>query len=226
MADDFLGRKMEEYRSRPATRRPAMTLERLLVKNRSYRGYDASYTVRAEQLHRILEVVNRIPTACNQQVLRYRPVLADEAQKVLGEIRMGAALPELHLPLPGTEPNAFIIVCSTVKESPLVDVDLGIAVQSMLLRAVEIGLNGLCIGAFHRGRIREAFDLPYEPLMILAIGRGIERIELTPIGADESRAYYRRDGVHYVPKVRLEELILGPAATAGVAPQPKKEAEK
>lgn len=210
MADDYLGRKMEEYFTRP-DKRPAqrpMTLERLLLKNRSHRGYDSRFVVREDQLRSIIGVNTLIPSARNQQVLRFRPVLADEASAMLPLIRLGGALPDLHLPLPGTEPKAFIIICSTVEESPYVDIDLGISAQSMLLRATEMGLNGICIGAFDREKVREAFRLPCEPLLILAIGRGVEKIELTPIGSDESRAYYRRGGTHCVPKLRLEELIL------------------
>ncbi|MDJ1645466.1 nitroreductase family protein, partial [Streptomyces pakalii] len=73
-------------------------------------------------------------------------MLADEAHKVLPHIRLGGALPALRLPFPGTEPNAFIIICSTVEENRYVDMDLGISAQSMLLQAAEIGLNGICIG--------------------------------------------------------------------------------
>ena len=138
----------------------------------------------------------KIPSARNQQVLRFRPVLADEAPKVLPHIRLGGALPELHLPLPGTEPNAFIIICSTVAEDRYVDIDLGISAQSMLLQAVEIGLNGICIGAFDKEPIRREFGLDAEPL-------------LTEIGSDGDRAYYRKNGTHYVPKVRLEDLLIG-----------------
>lgn len=209
MADNYLEKKMEEYRARTAEHpRPTATLYRLLLKNRSHRGYDAHFEVRADQLRKIIEVNTCIPSACNRQVLRFRPVLAGEAAAVLPHIRLGGAQPELHLPLPGTEPNAFIIVCSTVAEDRYVDIDLGISVQSMLLRAVEMGLNGICIGAFDKSKIIEAFDLKAEPLLILAIGKGIERIELTEIGARDSRAYYRENGVHYVPKLRIEELII------------------
>jgi len=212
MADNYLGRKMEEYFSRPAagaaSRKPSVTLDRLLAKNRSCRGYDAGFAVREDQLRTIIGVNTKIPSAGNRQVLRFRPVRGGEAGKVLPHIRMGRALPELHLPLPGTEPNAFIIICSTVPEDRYVDMDLGISVQSMLLRAVEMGLNGLCIAAFDRDEIRAAFDLPYEPLSILAVGRGIERIERVEISEEEPRDYYRRNGVHYVPKVRLDDLIL------------------
>lgn len=210
MADNYLGRKMEEYfaRGHSRTARPAMTLDRLLSKNRSHRGYDARFVVREDQLRRIIGVNARIPSARNQQVLRFRPVLADEASAVLPYIRLGGALPELHLPCPGTEPNAFIVICSTVEESRYVDIDLGISAQSMLLKAVELGLNGICIGAFDKEKIRQALGLPLEPLLILAVGRGIEKIELTEIGSGESHAYYRENGTHYVPKLRTEELIL------------------
>ena len=80
MADNYLGRKMEEYRARAEApvHRPAVTLTRLLLRNRSYRGYDPRFVVRVDQLRTLIEVNTRIPSARNQQVLRFRPVLADE----------------------------------------------------------------------------------------------------------------------------------------------------
>lgn len=48
MADNYLENKMEEYRARTAPRKPAMTLGRLLARNRSCRGYDAGFIVREE----------------------------------------------------------------------------------------------------------------------------------------------------------------------------------
>jgi hypothetical protein len=44
--------------------------------------------------------------------------------------------------------------------------------------------------------------------MVLAIGKGDERIELTPIAEGESHAYYRHDGIHYVPKLRPADLLI------------------
>lgn len=209
MADNYLERRMEAYRAQPAAQpRRTATLDRLLVKNRSVRGYDARFVVREDQLRRIVAVCTKIPSAHNRQALRFRLVLADEAPGVLTHVRMGGALPELHLPLAGTEPNAFIVVCSTVPEDRWIDIDLGIAVQSMLLQAVEIGLNGLCIGTFDRDAIRKTLRLPCEPLLILAVGKSAERIERVEIGADGDRRYYRSGGVHYVPKIRVEELLI------------------
>ena len=211
MADNYLENKFEELRDRamrPAPRK-ANTLDTLLARNRSYRGYDKKVVVGMSTLERIVAVTTKIPSARNQQVLRFKLVTRDSgADKVLAHIKMGGALPKLNLPFEGTEPEAFILICSSVPESKLVDIDLGIAAQSMLLKATDLGLNGLMIGAFNKAEITRLFALPCEPLLILAIGKGAETIRLTEIREGESHRYYRENGVHYVPKVALADLLL------------------
>jgi len=212
MADNYLEKRYEETLGAGRTRvkRVGHTLDELLLRNRSHRGYRKEYVVSRQELERIVGVCSKLPSGCNQQVLRYRLVTRGlEADSLLANIRLGALLPELHLPQAGTEPEAFIVICSTVPESKLVDIDMGIALQSMLLKAVEMGLNGIAIGAFDKAAVREALHLPLEPLMLLAVGKGMEKIELVPIHSDDSHAYYRREGVHYVPKVAAKELIIG-----------------
>lgn len=200
---------MEDYHAQPAVRRQrTASLRRLLLHNRSYRGYDTSFKVREDQLRKIIEVAALCPSACNQQVLRFRPVLDDEADIVLSHIRLGGALPELHLPFAGTEPRAFIVICSMVEESKYVDMDLGIVAQSMLLQATEIGLGGICIGAFDHEPLKAKLSLRYEPLLVLAIGRPNEHIELVECHEGDPLSYYREAGVHYVPKITVDELIL------------------
>jgi len=214
MADNYIENKFEEYNQKKKTvyKSAAPSLETLLKKNRSYRGYDPAYKVSESTLEKIVAVNTLLPSAKNQQALRFKLVTEETgADKVLENIKLGGMLPELHLPFPGTEPKAFIIVCTTVPESKMLHVDAGIAVQSMLLKAVEMGYNGLIIGAFNAKKIEEAFALPYPPILIIAIGKGREKIELTGISANESHAYYRdENGTHYVPKVRWEELVIRP----------------
>ena len=211
MADNYLEKRYEETlgSGKIRVKKIGHTVDELLQKNRSTRGYKKAYCVSRAELERIASVCSRIPSARNQQVLRMRLVTHDSgAGLVLPLVKMGAALPELHLPFPGTEPEAFIVICSTVEENPMVDIDLGIAAQSMLLKAVEMGLNGLIIAAFNRSKLQEVLALPYLPLLVLAIGKGDERIELTPISKGESHAYYRKDGIHYVPKISAKDLII------------------
>ena len=159
---------------------------------------------------RIVAVNTKIASAKNQQVLRFKLVTQETgADLIVQNMKLGGLLPELHLPYAGTEPEAFIIICSTIPENKFVDIDLGIAAQSMLLKATEMGLNGIMIGAFNKAKITEAFNLPYEPLLILAIGKGNETIKLQAVDAGDKLAYYRdNDGVQYVPKIRWEQLII------------------
>lgn len=212
MADDYIGKKMEEYMARKGApmpkRKTATSLGQLLLKNRSHRAYDHSFVVRADQLRSIIEVNTKIPSARNRQPLRFRAVGEEEAAAVLPHIRMGGALPELNLPAEGTEPRAFIVVCSVVPEDRYVSIDLGISAQSMLLRATEMGLNGCCIAAFDQQTVQQALGLELTPLLVVAIGKGADTIRLTEITPDDSRAYYRAEGVHYVPKLQLDDLII------------------
>ena len=209
MADNYLGRKMEEYEAQKcaSVRTRRVSLQSLLAKNRSTRGFDTSFKVRKDQLLSLVEAARLAPSARNQQVLRYRLVTEEEAHLVLPHIRLGGALPELNLPLEGTEPNAFVVICSD-SEGRFVDMDMGIATQTMLLRAVEMGLNGICIAAFDHEAVREALHLPLAPQLILAIGRSAERIEVVDVAEGDSTTYYRKNGTHYVPKLCTEDLII------------------
>lgn len=211
MADNFLERREEALRAagRTVVRRNTPSLDTLLLKNRSHRAYDGSYVVARRQLDAIVSVNTKLPSGKNAQTLRFKLVDASTGGADFCRfLRFGGYLPELHLPVPGTEPQAFIVVCSTEAESPIVDIDLGISLQSMALKAVEIGLNALIIRAFNRAEVKDALGLPLEPLAVLAIGKGIEKIELKDVPAGSDLRYYRQDGVHIVPKVRLEDLLL------------------
>ena len=209
MADNYLEKKFEELKEkRPVIKRNHPSLDTLLRRNRSYRGYDPSRVVTREELMKRVEATTLVPSGRNQQVLRYRLVTEEESDKVLPLIRLGGALPELHLPFPGTEPRAFLVICSTIPENALIDIDLGIAAQSLLLKAVEMGLNGLMIRAFDPVKLQDALGLSLKPLLVVAIGKGAEDIYLKPINAGESLTYYRKDGVHFVPKLKAEELVI------------------
>lgn len=213
MADNYLEKRYEEVFGRDGAGRKSAphrpSLDTLLLRNRSFRGYDKDYVVHRRQLNAMIAVNPKVASSINLQRLRFRPVVkGPEADAVNRYIRMGRGLPELHLPFPGTEPEAFIVVCSTVPENPGIDIDLGISLQSMLLKAVEMGLGGLIIRNFDREPVREALGLPFEPVAVLAVGKPAERIELVPVHEGDNLGYYREDGVHYVPKLTAEDLTL------------------
>lgn len=240
MADNYLEKKFEEFYGGKKTvvRHGSASLDALLLRNRSCRGYEKNYKVHRLQLERIAGVCTRVASAMNRQPLRFRLVTAEDessapaqdgtaasamaspfsspssspsprpSEIVLHHIHLGGALPELHLPFPGTEPEAFIIACSAVPEDRYVDMDLGIAAQSMLLKATEMGLAGIVICAFDREALKRELALPLDPLAVIAIGKSAEHFELRTVPAGESLKYYREDGTHVVPKLALSDLLI------------------
>ena len=211
MADNYLEKRMEQFRSNAgmsSTKGNKGSLSALLLKNRSTRGFDNSFKVRKDQLVRIVSVNSKVASARNRQVLRFSLVTEERAHLVLPHIAMGSALTDMKLPLPGTEPNAFIVVCSVCEPHVSTYVDLGISIQSMLLQAVEIGLNGVCLMSFDKEKIKENLALPHEPLMVVAIGKSFENVQIVDMPKGGDCNYYRKDGVHYVPKLKVEDLII------------------
>ena len=209
MADNYLERRQQELQEKKTVvRRSGVSLDSLLKKNRSYRGYDQRHIVSEDVLKQIVAATTLVASGMNKQRLRYRLVTKEDAGKVLPHITLGAALPEEHLPHKGEEPEAFIIVCATEAENKIIDIDLGIAAQSMLLKATEMGLGGIFILNFRADAIMEALGLATRPIAVIAIGKPAERIFLLPVEAGSDLNYYRKDGIHYVPKLKVEDLLI------------------
>ena len=207
MADNFLEKRAEELRNqRPKVVRHHPSLESLLKRNRSYRGYDASRVVTEEDLLKILEVVPWVASGMNAQPLRFKLVTGADAARMHPLVMLGAALPQEHLPHAGEEPSAYIVIGSAAS-GRVADIDLGFAAQSILLRAVELGLGGIFILNFKASELAAALQLPLQPLAVIGIGKPSERIFLVDAKPGDSLDYYRKDGVHFVPKLPVKDLL-------------------
>lgn len=187
----------------------------LVKKNRSYRGFDETRRVEKEELVQMVNCARLSASSVNVQPFRYYLAWekedVDRIQPLTGWARN---LPQLKLPHEGMCPTAFIIICQDTKISdslPRFQKDVGIAAQTILLAATEMGLGGCMIGNFKAGQVKEALQLPENlaPQLIVAIGKPAETIVIKEIEEGEPTAYYRDENdVHYVPKRKLEDVIL------------------
>lgn len=191
-----------------------MTFYELVKRNRSYRGFDQQRRISREELEELVDCARITPSAANRQPLRYDLVWEPaETAGVQALTKWAAALPERHLPDPGKEAAAFIVILQEtewVRNAASCQIDVGIAAQTMLLAAVEKGLGGLMIGNFNREGLTELRGYPEHlvPQLVIAIGKPAEKIELTEVQPDGSTKYYRDEqDIHYVPKRRLKEVI-------------------
>ncbi|MBP5636720.1 MAG: nitroreductase, partial [Bacteroidales bacterium] len=68
--------------------------------------------------------------------------------------------------------------------------------------------GGIFILNFRADDLAEALGLELRPLALIAIGLPAESIFLKPVHEGESLKYYRKDGVHFVPKLTLEDILI------------------
>ena len=189
-------------------------LKELVLKNRSYRGFDPSVRLTREELLELLDLARYTASSVNEQPLRYYIAWEkEEVEQILPLTMWAKALKEMKLPHPGKEPAAFIIICQDMNISSNTtrfQRDVGVVAQTMLLGAVEKGFGGCMIGSFHAQNIREILNLDksYVPMLVVAIGEPQEKIVLVDVEPEESTNYYRNEqDVHYVPKRKLKDIV-------------------
>ncbi|MCF0237394.1 MAG: nitroreductase family protein [Sphaerochaetaceae bacterium] len=187
----------------------------LVEKNRSYRAFDRSRKVSKEELLSLIDLTRYCASSLNHQVLKFCPVYEEQKVKEIQSCTLWArSLIELHLPFEGKEPVAFIVICidhSLEFKGVNYDRDVGIAAQTMLLRATEIGLGGCMIGSIAKKKISAYLNLPphIEPTLAIGLGKPDETIILTECN-DNKINYYRNEdkSIHYVPKRSLEDIVI------------------
>lgn len=192
-----------------------MKIKELVKANRSYRGYDESRAVTREELLELVDCARLTASSVNQQPLCYYLAYEKETVARIQKLTKWAkGLPELELPHPGQYPTAFIVICQDTRvweNTARFQKDVGIAAQTMLLAATEMGLGGCMIGSFSAGGVIKELKLAdyLSPLLVVAIGKPAEKIVLTEAGPGEPIGYYRDENdVHYVPKRRLEDVVI------------------
>ena len=190
----------------------------LVKANRSYRGYDPARKVSREELLSLVDCARLTPSAANRQPLRYYLAWKPEQLEIIQPLtRWAAALPERHLPDPDKVAAAFIVICADTEctnNLASCQRDVGIAAQTILLAAAEAGLGGLMIGNFDAPALSKALELPAHliPQLVIALGKPAEKIVLTEAKKGDDLNYYRdEEDVHYVPKRRLEDILINGA---------------
>ena len=189
-----------------------MALKELILKNRSYRRFHEDYRVSVEVLRELVDLARLSSSGANLQSLKY--ILSTDQERnalIFATLGWAGYLKEWDGPVEGERPSAYIVMFLDHGISKVPFWDHGIAAQSILLGAVERGLGGCMFGNVKKDELRQSLgvDERYEILQVIALGKPKEQVRLVPIGADGDVKYYRdADGVHYVPKRSLDNIIL------------------
>ncbi len=184
----------------------------LVNATRSCRRFDASQPLGMDALEKLVDLARRTASAGNLQPLQYalccEPAMNEAVFATLG---WAAYLPDWPGPAAAEQPTGYIVIGNNEHIVDKLICDHGIAAQTIMLGATEMGLGGCILGSVNREKLSKALDLPEKLriLLVLALGVPAETCVLEPLGPEGSIKYYRDDqGVHHVPKRSLDEIIV------------------
>ncbi len=189
-----------------------MDFKKLVKINRSYRRFDQSHSISKETLLGLVEMARYCPSGGNRQSLRFICSCTPEwNRKIFDTLGWAAYLPEWPGPSEGERPTGYIVILSDSSEWKWMMADLGIAAQTILLEAANIGLGGCMLGNVKKKQLHKEFAVsdPLEVQLVIALGKPAEKIVIEDVSGSDSIKYYRtEDGIHHVPKRVLKDLVL------------------
>ncbi len=183
-----------------------------LIKNtRSFRRFDAERKITESELRTMIEAARCSGSTANRQRIRFAYAnTKDICDKMFENVKFAGYLTEWKGPSETERPTAYIVMlCKEETIDVNLGIDMGIAAQSILLTATEMGLGGCMIRSFKK----EEFDKlvaknGYYSAFVIALGKPAEKVYLTEVRDGDIKYFRDEKDDHAVPKYSLDELIL------------------
>lgn len=187
-------------------------IKELVRKNRSYRRFYGDKTIELSTLRELVDLARLCPCGRNLQGLKYMIFNnAEDNKRISPNLFWAGYLKDWAGPEDEEKPSAYIMMFRDKSLGTGAAQDEGIALQTMLLGAVEMGLGGCVLGNVNRVKLKEelGFDDKYELAYVLALGYPKEEVVIEEINEEGDIKYWRDENqVHHVPKRSLDELII------------------
>ena len=192
-----------------------MDIYEAAISRRSVRRFK-DIAVAYDALERCVNAARLAPTGRNRQLCEY--IIVDDEQllpRVFGSLTMWAGQPRATGdPLPEHLPKAYIITLINSKlEAQLggtrkvTSYDVGMAVENMILVALEQGIGSCPMLAFDENELKRVLNIPdnYAIALLLALGypneSPVQEVSTGPI-----KFWIDSQGTRHVPKRKLEDI--------------------
>lgn len=187
------------------------TLKDLLIKDRSYRRFDASKKVEMDTLIELISITRYVHSGRNLQPLKYRLVNSkEESDAVFPLLKWAGYYTDWDGPEEAERPVAYIIQCLDKTLADGVICDDGLQLEAISLGCVAKGMGGCIIKVFDKRKLSEVLGIPghLDILTVYALGYPAEKAVIVPMDKDGDYKYFRDKDVQCVPKRPIGELII------------------
>ncbi|MCK5837528.1 MAG: nitroreductase family protein, partial [Desulfobacula sp.] len=171
------------------------------------------YKIGKKTLWDLVDLAKNCASAGNKQPLKY--VICCDEQKneaVFSCLAWAAYLKDWQGPVKEERPAAYIVIMGDHQISDNFWCDHGIAAQTLLLGARNMGLGGCMFGAINIQKLKTHLDIAdhLEVKLVVALGKPVEKIQIDALGEDGDIKYWRDENqIHHVPKRNLDDIIIG-----------------
>ena len=150
----------------------------------------------------------------NAQFLRYSYTIDNnKCQKLFPAVALGGLLKNEDKATLEERPRGFILI-STKKDIEFPDsriyYDIGIASQNINLIAEELGYGTCIVMSYSKKTFEEVLELPegYDSKAVIILGESKDIVKLVDSKNEDDTKYFVENGIHYVPKLKLDDLII------------------
>lgn len=187
-----------------------MSTYELALKRRSIRRFK-NIAIPYDILEKCVNAARLAPSAANLQPLEY--IIVDDEKllpKVFDTLKWAKYIASAGNPPPGHTPMAYIVVLIKigVGYKNLENFDAGLAVENMILVALEEGIGSCCLAAIDTHRLRELLNIPEDYIISLVLALGYPDESHVVEEFKGSPKYWKdKDNVLHVPKRALREIL-------------------
>ena len=187
------------------------TFKTLVVKTRTVRRFDQAHKIKRADLLELVNLARLSASGGNLQPLKF--ILSCDSRRnarIFPCLAWAGYLKAWDGPVEGERPAAYIVILGDTTIRREFGCDHGIAAQSIMLGATAKGLGGCIIGSIKRESLRGVLAIPgkYEILLVLALGRPIEKVVLEAVQNGDIKYWRDAQGRHHVPKRSMREIVL------------------
>ncbi len=174
-----------------------MNLKKAIEKRRSIRLFRKK-EVSEKILRHCIDQARYAPSANNKQPLEYLIVNNKKKDELFRCLTFGGEIDNKE-----GRPSAYIVVLDKNDK----DIDVGLAVQNIVLTAFSQKLGSCILGAIDREKIRDLFNIPSNLKIKLVIALGYPAEKPVIEETEGPLEYKRKNGVLIVPKRKLKDII-------------------
>lgn len=182
-----------------------MNIYKLILKRRTIRKFSQK-EIRKSDLFSFINAARLAPSSANLQPLEY--ILITRNLEQVFECTNWAGYLKNGAPKKEERPFAYILVISNTRINTDAKYDVGLAVENIMLTALEKGIASCIIGSINRDKLAKYLNIPKDYIIELAVALGYPKQESIEDEFKKDIKYWLdKKGVLHVPKRKLKDIV-------------------